>query len=186
MGLWVRSGTAADQPVRRTRRIKLRPRFVVAVVLLLVVINLLALEAYANASFVPDDRGAAGGAHDAVPAAVRSGGQIIGPDAQWTMPTNAVALTFDDGPDPRWTPKILDVLGRHHVPATFFVIGTHAARNPGIIRRIARAGHELGVHTFTHPDLAELPGWRRRAEYAQTDMAIAHTAGKGTRLLRMP
>ena len=186
MGLWVRSRTASDQPVRRRRRVNLRPRFVVAAVLLLVVINLLALEAYANASFEPDQRGEAGGPHASVPAAVLDGGPIISGDAQWTMPADTIALTFDDGPDPRWSPQILDVLGRYHVPATFFVIGTQVARNPAIARRMVRDGHELGVHTFTHPDVTGLPGWRRRAEYAQTEMAISHATGKGTRLLRLP
>jgi cellulose synthase/poly-beta-1,6-N-acetylglucosamine synthase-like glycosyltransferase/peptidoglycan/xylan/chitin deacetylase (PgdA/CDA1 family) len=186
MGLWVRSGAASDQPVRRRRRVKLRPRFVVAAVLLLIVINLLALEAYANASFEPDQRGEEGGPHTSVPAAVLHGGPIISRDAQWTMPADTIALTFDDGPDPRWSPQVLDVLGRYHVPATFFVIGTQVARNPAIARRMVRDGHELGVHTFTHPDVTGLPGWRRRAEYAQTEMAIAHATGKGTRLLRLP
>jgi cellulose synthase/poly-beta-1,6-N-acetylglucosamine synthase-like glycosyltransferase/peptidoglycan/xylan/chitin deacetylase (PgdA/CDA1 family) len=186
MGLWVRSGTAPDQQDRVRRRFTLRPRFLVAAVLLLIVINLLALEAYANASFVPDQRGAEGGPQKTVPAAVLSGGPIVSRNAQWAVPARTVALTFDDGPDPRWSPRILDVLGRHHVPATFFVVGTQVARNPAIARRMVREGHELGGHTFTHPDLTGLASWRRRAEYAQTEMAISHTTGKGTRLLRLP
>jgi cellulose synthase/poly-beta-1,6-N-acetylglucosamine synthase-like glycosyltransferase/peptidoglycan/xylan/chitin deacetylase (PgdA/CDA1 family) len=186
MGLWVRSGAATDQQVPARRRLVLRPRLVVAAVLLLVVINMLALEAYANASFAPDQRGKEAGPHKTVPAAVLGGGPIISSDAQWTMPAHTIALTFDDGPDPRWTPRILDVLGRHHVRATFFVVGTHVARNPALAGRMIREGHQLGVHTFTHPDLTGLPSWRRRAEYAQTEMAIAHATGEGTRLLRLP
>src|SRR5829696_2610033 len=109
MGLWVRSrATATDEPARRRRRFRLRPRFIVAAVLLLIVINLLALEAYANARFVPDQRGEDGGPQKTIPASVLNGGQIIGRNAQWTMPPRTVALTFDDGPDPRWTPQILD------------------------------------------------------------------------------
>jgi cellulose synthase/poly-beta-1,6-N-acetylglucosamine synthase-like glycosyltransferase len=174
MGLWVRSGTATDEPGKPRRRFTLRPRFIVAAVLLLIVINLLALEAYANARFVPDQRGEEGGPQKTIPAAVINGGQIISQNAQWTMPPSTVALTFDDGPDPRWTPQILDVLAKYHVPATFFVVGSQVARHPGIADRMVREGHELGVHTFTHPDVTGLPGWRRRAEYAQTEMAISH------------
>jgi cellulose synthase/poly-beta-1,6-N-acetylglucosamine synthase-like glycosyltransferase/peptidoglycan/xylan/chitin deacetylase (PgdA/CDA1 family) len=186
MGLWVRSGTATESAAKPRRRLIFRPRFIVAFVVLLVIINLLALEAYANARFVPDQQGADNGPQDIVPAAVLDGGQVIGNDAQWRMPARTVALTFDDGPDPRWTPRILDVLARNHVPATFFVVGTQVARHPDVARRIVREGHELGVHTFTHPDIAVLPGWRRRAEYAQTEMAIVHATGAGTRLLRLP
>jgi cellulose synthase/poly-beta-1,6-N-acetylglucosamine synthase-like glycosyltransferase/peptidoglycan/xylan/chitin deacetylase (PgdA/CDA1 family) len=186
MGLWVRSGTATDGEAKPRRRPIVRPRFVVAFVLLLVIINLLVLEAYANAHFVPDQRYVGGGSQKTVPAAVPNGGQLISRDTQWTMPARTVALTFDDGPDPRWTPRILDVLAKYHVPATFFVIGTQVIRHPDVARRMVREGHDLGVHTFTHPDMTELPAWRRRAEYAQTEMAISHTTGTGTRLVRMP
>jgi cellulose synthase/poly-beta-1,6-N-acetylglucosamine synthase-like glycosyltransferase/peptidoglycan/xylan/chitin deacetylase (PgdA/CDA1 family) len=186
MGLWVRSGTRADEPGKPRRRFALRPRFIVAAVLLLIVINLLALEAYANARFVPDQRGEEGGPQKTIPAAVLTGGQIISLNAQWTMPPKTVALTFDDGPDPHWSPQILDVLAKYHVPATFFVVGSQVARHPAIAERMVRDGHQLGVHTFTHPDVTGLPGWRRRAEYAQTEMAISHATGEGTRLLRLP
>jgi cellulose synthase/poly-beta-1,6-N-acetylglucosamine synthase-like glycosyltransferase/peptidoglycan/xylan/chitin deacetylase (PgdA/CDA1 family) len=186
MGLWVRTRSAAREPAERRRRFSLRPRFIVAAVLLLIVINLLAVEAYANARFVPDQRGEEGGPQKTIPASVINGGQIISRNAQWTMPPNTVALTFDDGPDPRWTPQILDVLAKYHVPATFFVVGTQVARHPAIAERAVREGHQLGVHTFTHPDVTGLAGWRRRAEYAQTEMAISHATGQGTRLLRLP
>jgi cellulose synthase/poly-beta-1,6-N-acetylglucosamine synthase-like glycosyltransferase/peptidoglycan/xylan/chitin deacetylase (PgdA/CDA1 family) len=186
MGLWVRSGTAVAEPVPARRRLRVRPRFVVAAVALLIVINLLAVEAYANARFVPDQRGGEGGPQKTIPAAVLNGGPVIGHRGSYEMPARTVALTFDDGPDPIWTPQILDVLSRHHAPATFFVVGSQVARNPDLARRMVREGHQLGVHTFTHPDVAGLPGWRRRAEYTQTEMAIAHATGEGTRLLRLP
>ena len=66
---------------------------------------------------------------------------------------NQVALTFDDGPDPQWTPKILDVLKRENVKATFFLIGAQAEKYPGLMQRIYAEGHEIGNHTWTHPDL---------------------------------
>ncbi|MEI9929122.1 MAG: polysaccharide deacetylase family protein [Rhizomicrobium sp.] len=69
-----------------------------------------------------------------------------------------IALTFDDGPDPEWTPAILDILKAKNVKATFFVIGENAEANPGLVERILNEGHELGNHTFTHPNLADTPG----------------------------
>jgi len=67
-----------------------------------------------------------------------------------------IAITFDDGPDPEWTPKILDVLRDKGVKATFFLIGVEAEKNPGITRRIYAEGHEIGNHTFTHPDISSI------------------------------
>ena len=68
---------------------------------------------------------------------------------------HALALTFDDGPDADYTPKILSVLERKHVPATFFVIGENALEHPEILQRMARDGDEIGNHSYTHPNLAE-------------------------------
>jgi cellulose synthase/poly-beta-1,6-N-acetylglucosamine synthase-like glycosyltransferase/peptidoglycan/xylan/chitin deacetylase (PgdA/CDA1 family)/spore germination protein YaaH len=70
-----------------------------------------------------------------------------------------VAITFDDGPDPIWTPKILEILKREKVKGTFFMIGEVAQENVGVMQRVAREGHEIGNHTFTHPDISEIsPG----------------------------
>ncbi len=68
-----------------------------------------------------------------------------------------IALTFDDGPDPEWTPQILDILKAKHVRATFFIIGANAEANPDLVQRIFDEGHELGNHTYTHPNLADTP-----------------------------
>ncbi|MEV4133964.1 bifunctional polysaccharide deacetylase/glycosyltransferase family 2 protein [Dactylosporangium sp. NPDC049742] len=102
------------------------------------------------------------------------------------MPAGAVALTFDDGPDPRWTPLILDALRRNHARATFFVVGSRVNQHPDLVRRIVAEGHELGVHTFTHADLAALPAWRQRLELDLTRTAIAAATGRTVRLLRPP
>jgi cellulose synthase/poly-beta-1,6-N-acetylglucosamine synthase-like glycosyltransferase/peptidoglycan/xylan/chitin deacetylase (PgdA/CDA1 family) len=103
----------------------------------------------------------------------------------YSIPGRTVALTFDDGPDPTWTPKILAVLRREHVPATFFVVGTHVASYPGIIRAELRAGDEVGSHTYTHANLASA-GWRLPLELTLTQNALAGAAGIRTRLLRPP
>ncbi len=67
-----------------------------------------------------------------------------------------VAITFDDGPDPTWTPKILDVLKEKNVKATFFLIGVEVEKYPGVAKRIYKEGHEIGNHTFTHPDISNI------------------------------
>ncbi len=73
---------------------------------------------------------------------------------QYGYHPNEVALTFDDSPDPQWTPKILDVLKRKHVKATFMAIGEEAAEHVGLMQRIVREGNEIGNHTWTHPDIS--------------------------------
>jgi poly-beta-1,6 N-acetyl-D-glucosamine synthase len=97
-----------------------------------------------------------------------------------------VALTFDDGPHPRWTGEILEVLARHHVPATFFVVGSHAAEHPGLVQRAMANGSEIGNHTFTHADLTHLPSWRMRLELRLSEAAIAAATGRHTILVRPP
>jgi cellulose synthase/poly-beta-1,6-N-acetylglucosamine synthase-like glycosyltransferase/peptidoglycan/xylan/chitin deacetylase (PgdA/CDA1 family) len=125
------------------------------------------------------------------PAAVRQGGPIVrvGTDGQIDtarMPAGTIALTFDDGPDPQWTPKILDVLARHHAHATFFVIGSRVNEYPDLVRRIAASGNEVGVHTFTHPDLARVSGPRLRLELSLTRDAIAAVTSRTATLMRPP
>ena len=97
-----------------------------------------------------------------------------------------VALTFDDGPDPVWTPQILDILKREHVPATFFVVGENAVAEPGIIRRIVDEGHEIGNHTYTHPNLGLESVETAKLEIAANERAIESIGGHGTRLFRAP
>jgi cellulose synthase/poly-beta-1,6-N-acetylglucosamine synthase-like glycosyltransferase/peptidoglycan/xylan/chitin deacetylase (PgdA/CDA1 family)/spore germination protein YaaH len=69
---------------------------------------------------------------------------------------NQVSISFDDGPDPKWTPKILDILKQKNVKGTFFLIGAEAAENIGLMQRLAREGNEVGNHTYTHPDISEI------------------------------
>ncbi|WP_083420153.1 bifunctional polysaccharide deacetylase/glycosyltransferase family 2 protein [Pseudofrankia sp. BMG5.36] len=102
-----------------------------------------------------------------------------------SMPDRTIALTFEDGPDPRWTPAILDVLRRHGAHATFFVVGARVLEHPDLVRRIRREGHEVGVHSFTHSDLTAVPDWRRRTELALSQSALAGT-GATSSLLRPP
>ncbi|MCP1854388.1 MULTISPECIES: chitooligosaccharide deacetylase NodB [unclassified Bradyrhizobium] len=83
-----------------------------------------------------------------------------------------VYLTFDDGPNPFCTPEVLDVLTQHRVPATFFVIGTYAAEQPELIRRMIAQGHEVANHTMTHPDLSRCGPAQVRGEVLMASEAI--------------
>jgi cellulose synthase/poly-beta-1,6-N-acetylglucosamine synthase-like glycosyltransferase/peptidoglycan/xylan/chitin deacetylase (PgdA/CDA1 family) len=97
-----------------------------------------------------------------------------------------IALTFDDGPDPRWTPRIAALLGRLGVPATFFVVGEHVVEHPDAVASLEDKGFELGNHTFNHADLSAAPGWERHLQLSMTDAAIAGAAGVRPRLFRPP
>jgi len=135
-------------------------------------------------------RGTAGSA-TGVPAEVSNGGPVLQVDASGQarsqrMPANTIALTFDDGPDPEWTPRLLDVLRRHRAHGTFFVIGSRVNEQPDLTRRMLAEGHELGVHTFTHAQLTDLPGWQRRLEVSLTQNAIAGATGRRSTLFRPP
>ena len=101
-------------------------------------------------------------------------------------PGRRVALTFDDGPDPRWTPKIAAILRHAHVRGTFFVIGSQAARHPDLIRMLARDGNELGNHTFTHVALSNGSYRQRKLQLDLTEAVLVGITGRYTRLLRPP
>jgi cellulose synthase/poly-beta-1,6-N-acetylglucosamine synthase-like glycosyltransferase/spore germination protein YaaH/peptidoglycan/xylan/chitin deacetylase (PgdA/CDA1 family) len=97
-----------------------------------------------------------------------------------------LVLTFDDGPDPTWTPKILDVLSEKHVPASFFIVGLNAENNIPLVKRMYREGHEIGDHTFTHPNIAEVGKKRALLEMESTRLLIECITGHSTILFRAP
>jgi peptidoglycan-N-acetylglucosamine deacetylase len=97
-----------------------------------------------------------------------------------------VALTFDDGPDPRWTPPILDILRDKGVHASFFVIGENAGTWPDLVRREVAEGHDVGNHTFTHPNLSVLPEQMVRLELDTTRKLFESITGRSMRLFRPP
>ncbi|MEN9609198.1 MAG: hypothetical protein RLZZ628_12 [Bacteroidota bacterium] len=102
------------------------------------------------------------------------------------LETKKIVLSFDDGPDPKYTPQILDVLNREKVPATFFVLGQKAKENPAIVQRIYNEGHELGNHTFSHPHLDQITQFRANIELDYTRRAIENVTGHSTILFRAP
>lgn len=114
--------------------------------------------------------------HLATPAAVRRG------------PARArrLALTFDDGPDPQWTPRVLELLAARRVRATFFVVGVRAARSPDLVREMLAAGHELANHSWSHPPLWFCGPRRTLAEVSRTHELLADLAGRPPRYFRPP
>ena len=99
---------------------------------------------------------------------------------------NKIALTFDDGPHPQYTPLILDILREYNVHATFFLIGENAERNPELVRRILREGHEIGNHTYLHKNLKEHTSGGIYEEISMAEEAILRIADQRTKLLRPP
>jgi peptidoglycan-N-acetylglucosamine deacetylase len=97
-----------------------------------------------------------------------------------------LALTFDDGPDPKWTPKILDILKHENVKAAFFVIGDQAENNVGLLRRYISDGHEIGNHTFTHPDISEISSRQLELELNLTERLFASKLGLQPLYFRPP
>jgi cellulose synthase/poly-beta-1,6-N-acetylglucosamine synthase-like glycosyltransferase/peptidoglycan/xylan/chitin deacetylase (PgdA/CDA1 family) len=101
-------------------------------------------------------------------------------------PGRRIALTFDDGPSPNWTPKIAAILLAQHVPATFFEVGSQVVRYPEVTRQLHRDGFQLGNHTFTHADLVGMPRWEAELQISLTESAISGIAGIRPRLVRPP
>jgi peptidoglycan/xylan/chitin deacetylase (PgdA/CDA1 family) len=97
-----------------------------------------------------------------------------------------IAMTFDDGPSAVLTPKLLDLLAAHHIKATFFVVGENVAEHPEIVARAAKEGHEIGNHSWSHPNLAKMSQENVRSQLQRTDDAIKNATGQRPTLLRPP
>jgi cellulose synthase/poly-beta-1,6-N-acetylglucosamine synthase-like glycosyltransferase/peptidoglycan/xylan/chitin deacetylase (PgdA/CDA1 family)/spore germination protein YaaH len=99
---------------------------------------------------------------------------------------NQVALSFDDGPDPKWTPRILDILKKENVNGTFLIIGEEALENIGLLKRELREGHEIGNHTYTHPDISEVSANRLDFEVKLTERLFESKLGVQPHYFRPP
>src|ERR1039457_1000625 len=97
-----------------------------------------------------------------------------------------LALTFDDGPNPVWTPRLLDLLASHDVRATFFLVGSHAQAQSALVRQIVAAGHLIGNHSWSHPNLALSSARRINEELSRTGQALEQIAGAPIRYFRPP
>ena len=97
-----------------------------------------------------------------------------------------IALTFDDGPHPRYTDAILDILKEYGIRATFFIVGENAALYPDEVKRIAAEGHEIGNHTYTHADLKRIEGAALMRELSDTENIIYELTGRRPSVFRPP
>jgi peptidoglycan-N-acetylglucosamine deacetylase len=127
-------------------------------------------------------------------AASAAGYQSMAPAGQWYgrtffgLPSGSrqIALTYDDGPNDHHTPRLLEVLARHDVRATFFMIGRYVRERPDIVREVVRAGHAIGNHTMTHPLLILESAERTRAELVECRLALTEVIGEHSNLFRPP
>jgi peptidoglycan-N-acetylglucosamine deacetylase len=119
-------------------------------------------------------------------AALSPQSQIFGPTLVAPARPREIALTYDDGPNPAVTPRLLDVLARHGVRATFFLIGRFVGLEPALVREIAAAGHLIGNHSMTHPWLSFVSDARVRQELRDCNAALEDTLGAPVRYFRAP
>jgi peptidoglycan/xylan/chitin deacetylase (PgdA/CDA1 family) len=118
---------------------------------------------------------------------LRPGSPVFGPGLRRAVPQPRVALTFDDGPHPRDTPAILEILNEARVQATFFFVGRKARAHPELVRRAAGSGHELGNHSDTHPWWFSLAGRRRiEREIREAGRSLMELSGRRVRFFRPP
>ncbi len=113
--------------------------------------------------------------------------QLVVPSVNHTRASDAIAFTFDDGPDPATTPRVLDLLALHAAHATFFVVGSRAAAHPEIVRRIVAEGHDVGSHTWSHAHTFHFgSAARQRLDIERGLDAVAAITGQRPRLFRPP
>ncbi|MEH7304049.1 polysaccharide deacetylase family protein [Neobacillus drentensis] len=100
--------------------------------------------------------------------------------------TKEVVLSFDDGPDRAYTPQILDILDKNHVKGTFFILGENAMQHPDLVKRMYKEGHEIGNHTFTHPNIASITPFQTRMELNANQRLYQEITGHSMTLFRPP
>ncbi|MGA2086044.1 MAG: polysaccharide deacetylase family protein [Terracidiphilus sp.] len=119
-------------------------------------------------------------------AAMWPGSQLFGRALIAPERPGELALTFDDGPNQAWTPHLLDILAGHDVRATFFLLGSHAQAEPELVRRIVSAGHLIGNHSWSHPNLALTAAGRVKEELARTSQTLEQIVGAPVKYFRPP
>ena len=119
-------------------------------------------------------------------AAMWPASRLFGPALIAPRRPGQLALTFDDGPNPAWTPQLLDTLASHGIRATFFLVGRYAQAQPDLVRRMASEGHLIGNHSWSHPNLAITPAAKVQSELAQTADVLQQILGAPVRYFRPP
>jgi peptidoglycan/xylan/chitin deacetylase (PgdA/CDA1 family) len=119
-------------------------------------------------------------------AAMWPGSQFFGPTLIAPKRPGELALTFDDGPNPVWTPRLLETLAKHNVRATFFMVGGYAERQMDLVRQMAAAGHLIGSHSWTHPNLAMTGSAKIREELRRSKETLEQIIGQPVRFFRPP
>ena len=119
-------------------------------------------------------------------AAMWPSSEIFGRTLMAPARPDEIALTFDDGPNPAWTPRLLETLAAHEIRATFFLLGSRAQAEPELVRRIAAAGHLIGNHSWSHPNLALTARSRIREELARTCLTLEEITGAPVKFFRPP
>ncbi|MFF6873786.1 MULTISPECIES: glycosyltransferase [unclassified Streptomyces] len=188
------SRTRRSGPASRARggfrRRRLPMRLLLPLFVLVALGAMLMLRGYVHSEILADHRVGPPAANDRVPKDILEGGPVIdtrnGKPAALDLPDGELVLTFDDGPDPMWTPKVLDILKKRDARAVFFITGTMASRHPDLVQRMVDEGHEIGLHSFNHPDLSLQTKSRVDWELSQNQMALAGAAGIRTSLFRPP
>ncbi|MEV4347727.1 bifunctional polysaccharide deacetylase/glycosyltransferase family 2 protein [Actinoplanes sp. NPDC049596] len=167
-----------------------QPRWVLLAIVLGLFASILLVNGLVTGEFTQDGAAESTSQTDEVPDAARGGGPVIQTDGTTTttvtVPDNKIVLTFDDGPSPEYTPEILKVLDKYDVPGVFFQIGSEISRYPSITRQVKEAGHEIGIHTFTHPEMSTKSRWRRDVEMSETQFALSGAADISSVIFRPP
>nr|WTA00404.1 bifunctional polysaccharide deacetylase/glycosyltransferase family 2 protein [Streptomyces sp. NBC_00857] len=166
-------------------------RYLLPSLILVALLAMLMLRGYVHSEILADHRVRPPAATDQVPDRILDGGPVIDaraatPAKSLDIPDHRLVLTFDDGPDPEWTPKVLDKLKKYNAHGLFFVTGTMASRYPALVKRMVDEGHEVGLHTFNHPDLSFQTRSRIDWELSQNQLALAGAADIRTSLFRPP
>lgn len=141
----------------------------------------------ADAALIGGISGAAAlAAGTAIYASIAPGSQLFGKTLIAGKDAREIALTFDDGPNDAATPQLLDVLARHNVRATFFMMGSFAQQQPELVRAVAAAGHLIGNHTMTHPKLSLTPAAQVRQELVECNAVLEDLVGRQVTYFRPP
>ncbi|WP_338677028.1 glycosyltransferase [Streptomyces sp. SCSIO 30461] len=182
---------ARRQRQRTAVRRRLPMRYLLPSLFLVALLAMLMLRGYVHSEILADHRVRPPTSSDNVPGNILKGGPVVdaragGAPKALSVPDKKLVLTFDDGPDPVWTPQVLDKLKEYDAHAVFFVTGTMTSRHPELVERMVAEGHEIGLHTFNHPDLSFQSESRIDWELTQNQLALAGAAGIRSSLFRPP